>query len=156
VDFPAAVEAMLEASKSPEETPLRRLAQILVVACRQPELLLLPGREASGGAGLPAVVTGPPGNLSQLPAPSGAWIGDNEDALLSALWNVLRHSQFRLDPLFAGLKPLAREAEALLRASRLGGQAPGAADQLWLNRHLLEAAFRQATGRACFRRLNSG
>ena len=31
-----------------------------------------------------------------------------------------------------------------------------AGDQLWLNRHLLEAAFRQATGHACFRRLNSG
>ena len=29
-------------------------------------------------------------------------------------------------------------------------------DQLWLNRHLLEAAFRQATGQACFRRLDSG
>ena len=29
-------------------------------------------------------------------------------------------------------------------------------DQVWLNRHLLDAAFRQATGHACFRRLNSG
>ena len=29
-------------------------------------------------------------------------------------------------------------------------------DQVWLNRHLLEAAFRQATGQRCFRRLNSG
>ena len=32
----------------------------------------------------------------------------------------------------------------------------GSGDQLWLNRHLLEAAFRQATGRTCLRRLNSG
>src|SRR5262249_44341524 len=46
--------------------------------------------------------------------------------------------------------------DALLCASRLGSQALGAGDQFWLNRHLLEAAFRQATGRACFRRLNSG
>jgi hypothetical protein len=68
----------------------------------------------------------------------------------------MRHYQFRLDPLFAGLKPSDREAQALLQASRLGGHALGEGDQLWLNRHLLEAAFRQTTGRPCFRRLNSG
>jgi hypothetical protein len=28
-------------------------------------------------------------------------------------------------------------------------------DQAWLNRHLIDTAFRQATGHACFRRLNS-
>jgi hypothetical protein len=72
------------------------------------------------------------------------------------LWHVLRHYQFRLDPLFASLKPTDANAEALLRASRLGGSTLDAGDQLWLNRHLLEAAFRQATGNACFRRLNSG
>jgi hypothetical protein len=68
----------------------------------------------------------------------------------------MRHYQFRLDPLFAGLKPSDREAQVLLQASRLGGQALSEGDQLWLNRHLLEAAFRKATGRPCFRRLNSG
>jgi hypothetical protein len=103
-----------------------------------------------------AAATRQSASLSQLPAPFGAWIGDNEDVLLSALRNVMHHYQFRLDPLFIGLRPLQPEAEALLRATRLGGQALGAGDQLWLNRHLLEAAFRQATARACFRRLNSG
>jgi len=29
-------------------------------------------------------------------------------------------------------------------------------DQTWLNRHLIEAAFRQATGHACLRRLHGG
>jgi hypothetical protein len=146
----------LEAGKSPDETPLRRLAQVLVVACSRPDLLLLPSREASGGAGFPpAGAAGPPASLSQLPA-SGAWMGDNEDRVLSALWNVLRDYPFRLDPLFLDLKPLAPEADALLRASRLGGPTLAAGDQLWLNLHLLEAAFRQATGRACFRRLDSG
>jgi len=157
VDFQASVEALVEASRSPEETPLRRLSQILLVACRQPDLLLLPGREASSGAGFPPdMATGTLGTLSQLPASSSAGIGSNEDVVLSGLWNVMRHYQFRLDPLFVGLKPLAPEAATLLHASRLGGEALSATDQLWLNRHLLEAAFRQATGRACFRRLNSG
>ncbi|HEX5269920.1 MAG TPA: hypothetical protein VFW33_05515, partial [Gemmataceae bacterium] len=75
---------------------------------------------------------------------------------LSALWNVMRHYPFRLDPLFAALKPADADAQVLLRTSRLGGQPVAPDDQLWLNRHLLEAAFRQATGRPCFRRLNSG
>src|SRR5262249_60278112 len=71
------------------------------------------------------------------------------------LWNVLCNYQFRLDPLFAGLKLVDPDAEALLQISRLSSRAPSAADQIWLNRHLLEAAFRQATGPPCFRRLNS-
>jgi predicted acylesterase/phospholipase RssA len=156
VDFQATVAALLEASKSPDETPLSRLVQVLAAACRQPGLPPLPSREAFSGEGFPpAGANRPPASPSQLPA-SGAWIGDNADLVLSALWNVMRQYQFRLDPLFMGQKPLEPEADALLRASRLGGQALGAGDQLWLNRHLLEAAFRQATGRACFRRLNSG
>jgi predicted acylesterase/phospholipase RssA len=152
VDFQATVEALLAASKSPDETPLRRLAQVLVVASRQPDLLLLP----AGAAAAPAVRAGPPAGPPQLPAPSRGGLGADENVILSGLGNVLRHYQFRLDPLFAGLKPADPAADALLRASRLDGQALGAGDQFWLNRHLLEAAFRQATGRACFRRLNSG
>jgi predicted acylesterase/phospholipase RssA len=157
VDFEATVEALVQASQSPEETPLRRLAQILVVACRQPNLLLLAGRGVPNGAGVqPAIGTSQPGSLSQPSGSPGVWIGDNEDAVLAGLWNVMCHYQFRLDPLFAGLTPIDPAAEALLRASRVSGQELSAGDQRWLNRHLLEAAFRQATGRACFRRLNSG
>ena len=36
------------------------------------------------------------------------------------------------------------------------GRVLDGGDQVWLNRHLLEAAFRQATGHPCFRRLDSG
>jgi hypothetical protein len=67
----------------------------------------------------------------------------------------LRHYQFHREPLFAGLKPVDPDAEALLYASRKGRRVLEASDQAWLNRHLLEAAFRQATGRPCFRRLDS-
>jgi predicted acylesterase/phospholipase RssA len=157
VDFQATIEALLEASKSSNETPLRRLAQILLVACRQPDLLLLPAGAASNGpATAAAVETGPPARLPQPPDSSRPAMAGNEDIILSALSNILRHYQFGLDPLFAGLKPMKPAADALLRASRLSGQALGAADHFWLNRHLLEAAFRQATGRACFRRISSG
>src|SRR5437773_7124459 len=41
VDFPAALEALRQASRSSDETPLRRLAQILVAACSRPDLLML-------------------------------------------------------------------------------------------------------------------
>jgi predicted acylesterase/phospholipase RssA len=150
VDFRATVEALLGAGRSAEETPLRRVSQLLYAACRHAELFALPEAGAARDAGLPtAPAAGPP-------AAPGAWLGDSEEALLSGLWHVLRHYPFRLDPLFVGLRPLEPEAQALLQTSQLRGQALGAEDQLWLNRHLFEAAFRQATGRPCFRRLNSG
>ena len=76
--------------------------------------------------------------------------------VLSVLWDLMRHYPFHREPLFAGLRPVDPDAEALLRASRQGGRVLDGGDQLWLNRHLLEAAFRQATGQACFRRLDSG
>lgn len=156
-DFQAFVEALREAGKSTEEAPLRRLAQILVSACSRPDLLLLPNVGTSGGPGFqpgagPGLVASPP---HPTPFP-GAGDGDGEAVALSVLWDLLRHYHFHREPLFAGLKPLAPDAEVLLGASRPGGRALDAGDQLWLNRHLLEAAFRQATGHACFRRLNSG
>jgi predicted acylesterase/phospholipase RssA len=155
VDFEATVQALLAAGKSSDDTPLRRLAQVLVVACRHPDLLPLPAGDAGNE---PATATGAAslGTPPQLPAASHTGMDDNDDVVLSGLWNVIRHYQFRLDPLFAGLKPLVPEAETLLCASRFGGRSLCPEDRLWLNRHLLEVAFRQATGRACFRRLNSG
>src|SRR5262249_36250646 len=145
------------ASKSSEETPLRRLAQMLVAACRRPHLLSLAPAGASGGAGpQPADGPGLAESLS-LAAPSpGAGGGDGEPAVLCVVEDLLRNHQLHREPLFAGLKPSDPDAEAFLRASRLGGQGLDAGDQLWLNRHLLDAAFRQATGQACLRQLNSG
>src|SRR5262249_40462045 len=108
---------------------------------RRPEPLLLPG-------------TVPPGNV--LPPSPEESNGDGEELVVSGLGNLLRHAQLHREPLFAGLKPVDPDAESLLHASLLGGRTLGHDDQFWLNRHLLEAAFRQATGRPCFRRLNSG
>jgi predicted acylesterase/phospholipase RssA len=152
VDFPAAVEALTAAVRSPEETALRRLAHILAGACRQPGALPPPNGTGSRGAPPAAVATDTAASVPQLATAPAAGMGDSEEALLSGLGNVMRHYPFGLEPLFAGLKVADPHAETLLR----GRRTPGPADQVWLNRHLVEAAFRQATGRPCFRRLNSG
>jgi predicted acylesterase/phospholipase RssA len=157
VDFPAAVGAVLGASQTHAETPLRRVAQIVGVACRRPDLLQLAAREAARGADVsPAIATEPSGGLDPLSAALDGRNGEDENVVLTGLWNVMRSYQFRFDPLFASLKPVDAAAAALLHASRVGSKALEPADQLWLNLHLLEAAFREATGRPCFRRLNSG
>jgi predicted acylesterase/phospholipase RssA len=141
VNFPAVLDALRVAGTSSQESPLRRLTQVLIPACRHLDRKLLPNR----------------GNSVQvLPPSSGDWNGDHEQLVLSSLWHVMRHCQFHLDPLFEGLKLTEPEAEALLKVSRLTGRTLAADDQRWLNRHLLEAAFRQASGQPCFRRLNSG
>src|SRR5262249_30980933 len=141
VDFPATVEVLRQASKSSEETPLRRLGQLLVAAGSRREPLLLPQSITSSDI---------------LPASSEAGNGDREELVVSELRDLLCRYQLQREPVFTGLKPVDPDAESLLHASLLGGRVLDPHDQLWLNRHLLEAAFRQATGRACFRRLNSG
>jgi predicted acylesterase/phospholipase RssA len=144
LDFPATIEALRQASKSTEETPLRRLGQLLVAARSRPDPLLL--------ANVP-VYDSPPAAEQERHSAS---IPPSEDRLVAGLWDLLRHYQLHQEPLFAALKPVDADAEALLQASVIRGRDVDMGDQLWLNRHLLEAAFRQATGRACFRRLDSG
>lgn len=155
VDFQAFAQALRDASKSSEDSPLRQLAQVLVAACRRPDQPVLTNADVSVGTSLPAAGSGPVGGVPQLPSPSLAWNGESEELVLSNLGNVMRQYHFQLNPLFIGLKPVDPEAAALLQVSRLGGRVLDADHQFWLNRHLLEAAFQQATGRACFRRLDS-
>src|SRR5262249_13680968 len=81
---------------------------------------------------------------------------NNNGAATSILGDVLRHYQLHREPLFANLQSLDPDADALLCASRAGKQVLDASDQLWLNRHLLEAAYRDHAGQACFPRLDSG
>lgn len=143
VDFAATVEALQHASASGEETPLRRLGQLMVATGSRQASRLLPG-VAISSEGAPAAATPPHGAN-----------GDPEQFMSSCLWDVMRHHQFDHEPLFAGVRPIDPEAEALLKSSRLSGDHLDASDRVWLNRHLIEAAFRQATGRPCFRRLDS-
>jgi predicted acylesterase/phospholipase RssA len=152
LDSRSVVEILSAAGKSGEETPLRRLGQIMVSACSRPDLLSL-----TGGGGL-TPIEGPGQVESETPLVScrpDLGKGDAAEGVLPILWDVLRHYQLHREPLFAGLKPADPDAAALLRSCRRGDRVPSAYDQAWLNRHLLEAAFRQATGHPCFRRLNS-
>ena len=141
VDLHEAIEVLRQAGQSGQETPLRRLWQVVMAGGSRQESLLLAAAGQSQSA--PAAVL-ERGN------------GDSEDVVVPRLWEVMRRYQFYQDPLFARLRPADPDAEAYLRASRSGGRILDIADRLWLNRHLLEAAFREATGHACFRRLNSG
>ena len=96
-----------------------------MAARRRPDPLLLTSAGTPSGAGFqPAAASEQAGSLSHS---SGAWNGDSEDLVLSSLGKVLRHYQFQLDPLFAGVKPAEPEAAALLQLSRLDGRVPGAA-----------------------------
>ena len=156
-DLQAVVEALREAGAAGDETPLRRLTQIMVAAGSRPGLLQLASAGTRTGNGYKSVEgPGPAGSLTPLPRSSGATNGDGEELVVSILWDLMRSHQFHHEPIFAGLKLEDPEAESLLHSNRLGGNVLDAGDQLWLNRHLLEAAFRQATGFPCFRRLKSG
>jgi predicted acylesterase/phospholipase RssA len=144
-DFDAVAGALQQAGWSSEPTPLRRLAEIMVNGSARPD----------------AVTLNHPGNGSDHPPPvpatgqaNGRAIG--QEWFVNALWEVMRQYQLNREPLFACLKLVDSDAEAFLHTNRAHSQSLGAVDQLWLNRHLLEAAFRQATGQPCFRRLDSG
>jgi predicted acylesterase/phospholipase RssA len=141
VDFPATIEALRQASYSSEETPLRRLGQLLTANISRRESSHHPNALTFGIA---------------LPAAPVAGNGEMEALVVSGLGDLLRHYQFHCEPLFAGLQPLDRDVKSLIHANGYSSRALDSADQFWLNRNLLEAAHRQATGRACFRRLNSG
>jgi predicted acylesterase/phospholipase RssA len=151
-DFPELLGALRQAGVSGRGTPLHRLMQLLTTGGRRPELRQLTGGET------PSPAAGP-GHARIQPHDSAAPEGDpvkDEEWLLARLSQVLRHYPLTRDPLFGALTPADRDAAASLRACQLGGQMLTEEDQLWLNRHLLDAAFREATGRPCLRRLNSG
>jgi hypothetical protein len=95
-------------------------------------------------------------NAGTLPASAGDHRPDCVDQLLSRLRSVLCHNQLQHEPLFAALKLPDATASEFLEASLAGLHHIEAGDQFWLNRHLPDTAFREATGKGCFSRLNSG
>src|SRR4051794_25996570 len=157
-DFPAVLEALREASKSSEETPLRRLAQILGQAAKSSEETPLRqlAQVLEEVNGLEPQGHPPVGTFNNvLPISSTASTVAQQELVLFNLQNVMSDYQFNHEPVFAHLKLVDPEAAALLHATRIEGRTLNLSDQLWLNRHLLESAFRETTDRACFRRLNS-
>lgn len=144
-DLHGALEALREATLSEGDSPLRRLTLLLEKAGQSPADTPL-NQLASA---LEEVMSRP--EEARDPACSAGL-----ERILASLWHVMCHYQFQHEAGFAGLTPDDGSADELLRTSRLGAQELNSGDQLWLNRHLLEEAFRQATGRRCFRRLQGG
>src|SRR5262249_46971113 len=91
VDFPATIEVLRQASQSGEETPLRRLGQLLVETGSRPEPLLPPNVAAPRNVLPPSFETGN---------------GDHEELVVSRLWDLLCHYQLHREPLFADLRPV--------------------------------------------------
>lgn len=134
------VEMLAEAERSGEDTPAHRLAVVLEEALGHPEHFESE-LATDAEAGTDAAKRREPNSVDQV---------------LARLAGVLCHYQFQHEPLFAGLTPADPAVAELLKASHAGHHKIDEGEQFWLNRHLLDAAFRQATGKACFTRLNSG
>jgi predicted acylesterase/phospholipase RssA len=132
------VAEMRKAAQSGDGTPLWRLWQVLTGPRAQSDQSAVKVYEKADSA--------PPADAEEAP---------NDEMILSKLWDVMRKYPFYHDPVFGDLAPRDSAAAAFLQSNRAAGRMLEISDRLWLNRHLLEAAFRQATGRPCFRRLNS-
>ena len=160
VDMPAAFEALRAASVATEPGPLRRLAQVLDEAGQANDdtpgrRLALALEEAVGQPGMSQAGHGTAVGAGDSPS-ADAGKANHVAWILSRLWDVMRHYQFQHEPLFADLKPADAAAAEMLQSSRVGSHQLDMGGQVWLNRHLIEAAFRHTTGQPCFRRLNSG
>jgi predicted acylesterase/phospholipase RssA len=114
--------ALRAAEQASEDTPLRRLAQMMALPRKGTALTVKSGDEPV-------------------------------DRLLNGLWDVMNHENLAREPAFARLTPPDPDLQPLLDAAQQGGEIE-AGEQLWLNRRLVDAAFRQATGNPCFRSLN--
>jgi predicted acylesterase/phospholipase RssA len=121
-DADDAARALQAAAQAAEDTPLRRLAQMMAL----------------------------PHNGAAQPGKSP---GEPVDRLLDGLWDVMSHENLAREPVFARLSAPDPDVEPLCDAAR--HKEIEAGEQLWLNRQLVDAAFRQATGKLCFRSHNA-
>ncbi|HMF18286.1 MAG TPA: patatin-like phospholipase family protein, partial [Gemmataceae bacterium] len=76
------------------------------------------------------------------------------DQLLHGLWEVMTKANLAREPVFARLSPPDPDAPRVMHDAQHNGSNIDAGLQLWLNRQLVDAAFRQETGKPCFRSLN--
>ncbi len=138
-DFGDVVRTLRQASEHETRTPLHRLAQLVSMRGNP---AFAAGAEAATATSAASVSLGS--------------VGDDDNAILPLLWDLLSNDQLQREPLFADLQLNDPEADAFFHASRAGARGLDVGDQLWLNRYLLESAYHKATGKSCFRRLNSG
>ena len=78
--------------------------------------------------------------------------GNGSDSVIEGLRKVVNRSQLYREPAFQQVQPEDPEAVALLRSVRSSGKDLEFRDRNWLNRQLLEAVLRNATGKRCLHR----
>jgi hypothetical protein len=110
------------AAQSQEDSPLRRLAQMISLQHKGTARRALPGNSV--------------------------------ELLIEGLDDVMKHENLAREPAFASLSLPDPAALPLLDAAQRTGGEIDIGEQLWLNRQLVEAALRHATGKPCFRSLN--
>lgn len=80
---------------------------------------------------------------------------DPADRLVDGLWDVMNHENLARDPAFSRLSHSDADVEILMKAAQQDERELEGGERLWLNRQLVQAAFRQATGKPCFRSENA-
>jgi predicted acylesterase/phospholipase RssA len=120
IDAEMATHALHAAANSADDTPLRRLSQMMALLRK--------------GTPKAAAVTQ----------------HEPVDQLLGGLWDVMNHENLAREPSFASLSLSDPDAAQLLSAAQGNDGEIEAGEQLWLNRQLVDAAFQRATSQNCF------
>jgi hypothetical protein len=120
VDVETATHALHSAAHSADDTPLRRLSQMMALLRK----------------GTPRIAS----STQHEPV----------DQLLGGLWDVMNHENLAREPAFASLSLSDPDAAQLLSAAQGNDGEIETGEQLWLNRQLVDAAFRHATSQNCF------
>jgi predicted acylesterase/phospholipase RssA len=92
-----------------------------------------------------------PGSVSGTPS-----VGDPVDRMLEGLSDVMNHENLAREPAFAGLELAEPDAAALRKTAQCAERELDAGEQFWLNRQLVQEAFQQAAGHACFESRQGG
>ena len=116
-------QALQSASSLPEDTPLRRLRELLDAHVPKVQAL---GRQADM---------------------SDNWDGE----MIGGLWDVIRSERLYRDSSFENVELADATAQSLLNFVTESGREPELNDRLWLNRQIVESALRQVIGKPCLR-----
>jgi len=80
---------------------------------------------------------------------------DSLARLVDGLWYVLNHENLARDQAFSTLAIHDADVEILRKAAQRDERELEGGERLWLNRQLVQTAFRQVTGEPCFRSENA-
>ncbi len=116
------VEAVMSADNLPENSPMRRLRELLDSYDRQPQEV----RQTRSAE---------------------QWT----TTIVDGMWEVIRSERLYHDPCFMGVVLPDCNAESLLHYIRTFDHEPEVSDRLWLNRQIVEAVLSQGVGKPCLR-----